>query len=81
MSNYREEESKNLNRSFMLKTVVKYYLWGGNRLNDDFDLNYDINPFAEAWVCSCYPKGDDCSSFNIMSMPEGSEDLKLRRQI
>ena len=42
---------------FLLSPAAKDYLWGGSRLNDDFGFNIDINPFAEAWVCSCHPDG------------------------
>ncbi len=42
---------------FLLKPAAKDYLWGGSRLNDDFNLNIDIDPFAEAWVCSTHPDG------------------------
>ncbi len=42
---------------FLLKPAAKDYLWGGSRLNDDFNLNIDISPFAEAWVCSTHPDG------------------------
>lgn len=45
------------NRPFMLIPAAKDYLWGGSRLNDDFNLNIDIQPFAEAWVCSTHPDG------------------------
>lgn len=43
---------------FMLRPAAKDYLWGGARLNDDFSFNIDINPFAEAWVCSTHPDGE-----------------------
>ncbi len=46
-----------MNRPFLLKPAVKDYLWGGSRLNDDFNLGYDVDPFAEAWVCSTHPDG------------------------
>ena len=34
------------NKPFLLKPAVKDYLWGGSRLNDDFNLGFDIDPFA-----------------------------------
>ncbi|MCR5775970.1 MAG: class I mannose-6-phosphate isomerase [Lachnospiraceae bacterium] len=46
------------NKPFLLKPAVKDYLWGGSRLNDDFNLGFDIDPFAEAWVCSVHPDGE-----------------------
>ena len=53
------------NRPFLLRPAVKDYLWGGSRLNDDFNLNIACYPFAEAWVCSCHPDGE--------SMVEGTD--------
>ena len=45
------------NKPFSLRPAAKDYLWGGARLNDDFNLNINIFPFAEAWVCSTHPDG------------------------
>lgn len=47
---------------FLLKPAAKDYLWGGSRLNDDFNLNIEIDPFAEAWVCSTHPDGPSRTS-------------------
>lgn len=51
-----------MNIPFLLKPAAKDYLWGGSRLNDDFNLNIDIDPFAEAWVCSTHPDGPSRTS-------------------
>lgn len=45
-----------------LSPVAKDYLWGGSRLNDDFNFNIPVMPFAEAWVCSTHPDGTSCLS-------------------
>lgn len=42
----------------MLTPAAKDYLWGGSRLNDDFNMGIPISPFAEAWVCSTHPDGE-----------------------
>ncbi len=42
---------------FLLKPTAKDYLWGGTRLNDDFSFGIELDPFAEAWVCSTHPDG------------------------
>ena len=42
---------------FLLTPAAKDYLWGGSRINDDFNLGIPITPFAEAWVCSTHPDG------------------------
>lgn len=41
----------------MLRPVGKDYLWGGNRLNDDFSKGIDKSPLAETWECSTHPSG------------------------
>jgi len=46
-----------MNRPFLLAATAKDYLWGGSRLNDDFNLNLPCSPLAEAWVCSTHPDG------------------------
>ena len=43
---------------FLLGPAPKDYLWGGSRLNDDFNLNLSCSPLAEAWVCSTHPDGE-----------------------
>ena len=45
------------NQPFLLKPSGKDYLWGGNRLNDDFNKNIDMSPLAETWECSTHPDG------------------------
>ena len=45
------------NRPFLLKPVGKDYLWGGNRLNDDFFKEINMSPLAETWECSTHPDG------------------------
>lgn len=42
---------------FLLRSSAKDYLWGGSRLNDDFNLGLSAEPLAEAWVCSTHPDG------------------------
>lgn len=45
------------NRPFVLKPAGKDYLWGGNRLNDDFSKGIAMSPLAETWECSTHPAG------------------------
>lgn len=45
------------NKPFLLKPVGKDYLWGGNKLNDEFTKNIDLYPLAETWECSTHPDG------------------------
>lgn len=52
--------NKNLSlktKPFLLKPAGKNYLWGGNRLNDDFSKGIDMEPLAETWECSTHPDG------------------------
>ena len=44
-------------RPFFLKPAGKDYLWGGNRLNEDFSKGIDMTPLAETWECSTHPDG------------------------
>lgn len=46
------------NRPFLLTPIGKDYLWGGSRLNDDFGLELNCSPLAEAWMCSTHPAGN-----------------------
>lgn len=42
---------------FLLRPSGKDYLWGGSRLNNDFEKNIDLTPLAETWECSTHPDG------------------------
>lgn len=46
-----------MNKPFLLKSSSKDYLWGGNRINDDFGKNINFSPLAENWECSIHPDG------------------------
>lgn len=45
------------NVPILLRPSGKDYLWGGSRLNDDFEKAIDMNPLAETWECSTHPDG------------------------
>ena len=53
------------NLPVLLRPAAKEYLWGGTRLNDDFNLELPVFPLAEAWMCSTHPDG--------LSLVEGEE--------
>lgn len=40
-----------------LKPTFKDYLWGGHRLADDYQKEYDGDILAESWELSCHPDG------------------------
>lgn len=46
-----------INKPFMLQPVGKDYLWGGNRLNEEFSKAIEMEPLAETWECSTHPDG------------------------
>lgn len=46
-----------MNKPFLLRPTGKDYLWGGRRLNDEFEKNIDMTPLAETWECSTHPDG------------------------
>lgn len=45
------------NKPLLLKPSGKDYLWGGRRLNDEFEKGIDMSPLAETWECSTHPDG------------------------
>ncbi|MCD8013352.1 MAG: class I mannose-6-phosphate isomerase [Lachnospiraceae bacterium] len=52
-----EKKPEQNHRPFMLSPAGKDYLWGGNRLNEDFAKGIDMSPLAETWECSTHPDG------------------------
>ena len=45
------------NIPFLLKPAAKDYIWGGRRLNDEFNKGINVYPLAETWECSTHPEG------------------------
>ena len=41
----------------LLHPSGKDYLWGGQRLNDEFEKRIEMSPLAETWECSTHPDG------------------------
>ena len=46
-----------MNCPFILQPSGKDYLWGGQRLNTEFEKQIDLDPLAETWECSTHPDG------------------------
>lgn len=46
-----------MNKPFLLRPTGKDYLWGGNKLNDEFEKHIELSPLAETWECSTHPDG------------------------
>ena len=40
-----------------LKPSCKDYLWGGKRLKEEYEKEYDGDILAETWELSCHPDG------------------------
>ena len=59
------------NIPFLLKPVAKDYLWGGSRLNDEFNKGIDVYPLAETWECSTHPNGQS----RVASGPDSGKTL------
>ena len=46
-----------MNKPFKLKPIFKDYIWGGQRLIDDYHKDTNINPCAESWEFSTHEAG------------------------
>lgn len=44
-------------KPFLCKPAGMDYLWGGNRLNEEFGKEIALSPLAETWECSTHPDG------------------------
>lgn len=66
------------NRPFLLRPAAKDYLWGGTRLNVNYNMGINIEPFAEAWFCSCHPDGQSIVIVTGESRGENLGDLIKR---
>ena len=67
---------QNKNKPFLLRPSGKDYLWGGRRLNDEFEKNIDLSPLAETWECSTHPDGPSFVSSGEFDGMELAEVLR-----
>lgn len=44
-------------KPLLLRPVGKDYLWGGNRLREEYGKDLKLEPLAETWECSTHPDG------------------------
>lgn len=65
------------NKPFLLCPSGKDYLWGGQRLNTEFEKNINLNPLAETWECSTHPDGPSFIASGIYEGKSLAEVLKL----
>ena len=73
----QDASMQNKNKPLMLRPSGKDYLWGGNRLNDEFEKDIDLFPLAETWECSTHPDGPSYVVNGIFAGKELAEVLKL----
>lgn len=66
-----------MNKPFLLRPSGKDYLWGGRRLNDEFEKGIDLYPLAETWECSTHSDG---ASFVVNGEFEGMELAQVIKQ-
>ena len=62
-----------MNKPFLMKPYGKSTLWGGNRLNEDFNKDLKIHPLSETWECSTHPAGPSIvasGEMKGMTLPE-----------
>lgn len=55
-----------------LKPACKNYIWGGNRLREEYHIDTSCEPLAEAWVLSCHPDGPS----TIVNGPHAGQTLR-----
>lgn len=67
---------KNKNKPLLLRPSGKDYLWGGSRLNDEFEKEIDLSPLAETWECSTHPDGPSYVVGGVFDGMELQEVLK-----
>ncbi len=60
----------------LLRPSGKDYLWGGRRLNDEFEKGIDMTPLAETWECSTHPDGPSYVSGGAFDGAELAEVLR-----
>lgn len=61
----------------LLRPSGKDYLWGGRRLNDEFEKRIDMSPLAETWECSTHPDGP---SYVVGGKFDGEELAEVLRR-
>lgn len=65
------------NAPFLLRPAGKDYLWGGNRLKEDFAKKIALTPLAETWECSTHPDGPSLAGSGLYAGKTLNEILSL----
>lgn len=63
-------------KPFLLSPAGKDYLWGGNRLQTEFNKEIPLHPLAETWECSTHPDGPSIIANGIHKGKTLSQVLK-----
>ena len=69
-----------MHKPFLLRPSGKDYIWGGKRLNDEFEKNIPLSPLAETWECSTHPAGPSWvvgGEFDGMELDRTKWDYRL----
>ena len=64
------------NTPLLMRPSGKSYIWGGSRLNDEFEKQIDMFPLAETWECSTHPDGPSFVSGGEFDKAKLSDVLK-----
>ncbi len=67
-----------MNRPFLLKPAPKDYLWGGQKLNDDFGKQIRLPVLAETWECSTHPDGQSVAADGEFAGMKLGDILRMR---
>lgn len=69
-------------KPLLLTPTGKDYLWGGQRINTEFEKNIDLFPLAETWECSTHPDGPSfCNGKSLIDIiKKNPEMLGTRHQ-
>ena len=43
---------------YLMEAATKDYLWGGERLREEYHVSSEKSPLAEAWLLSCHKDGE-----------------------
>ena len=65
-----------MNRPFICRPAGKDYIWGGRKLQDDWEKKGEFLHLAESWECSTHPDGPSAAADGAFAGMELREILK-----
>ncbi len=66
-----------VNVPILLRPVGKDYLWGGERLREEYGKDLPEHPLAESWECSTHPDGSSMVASGLYAGESLSEVVKM----